>query len=122
MELEGMSIRSVTEAARLLGVTRYRLLEGIKAGRYPAMRFEGRLMVDIDALREIIRKEDQQRAKDAGRKLNLKQCAAAIGLSTGTLRRMAEAGAVPGSKRGRYWMFDLNAVKAAINKNMGKGL
>lgn len=102
----------------MLGISRQRLRDGIREGRYPALQWSGRTMVDVDMLRPIIEAEEQLRRDEAARLTGLKTAAAAIGVSADALKRMAEAGVVPSVRRGRYWMFDLEQVEEAIRNRM----
>ena len=52
-----MRFQTIPEAARLLGLTTQQLRRGIAAGRYPSYEINGRTMVDVDALGEIIEAE-----------------------------------------------------------------
>lgn len=113
-----MRLKTMTEAAKLLGVSRRRLKAGIDDGRYPSLRFGSRIMVDVDVLRPIIFKENRAEAQAQGRMMGLRACAKEIGVSEWTLKAMAETGLVPCRKKGRYWMFDPDAVKRAIRTNM----
>lgn len=112
-----MKLRTLNEAAELLGVSRRRLREGIADGRYPTFRWGNRQLVDLDTLRKIIEREDAAR----NRMIGTKACAEAVGVSPSTLRRMAVAGVVPSIKEGRYWWFDLDAVTRAIRLALEEG-
>lgn len=111
-----MKLRTLNEAAKILGLSRYKLLQGIQHGSYPAIRWGNRLMVDVEQLAEIIAAEQAQHPGMIG----LRECAEAIGLSEDQLRRMAEAGIVPYERSGRYWRFRLAAVEKAIRDGMNQ--
>ena len=109
-----MKLRTLNEAAEILGLSRHKLLKGIQRGAYPAIRWGNRLMVDVEELAEILAAE---RERHTGR-IGLKACAEAIGLTEDQLRRMALAGLIPYERSGRYYRFDLAAVEKAIRENM----
>lgn len=112
-----MTLRTLTEAAELLGVSRRRLRAGIDAGRYPAYHWSNRMLVDVDALAPILAEEQRKRENHEGR-IGLRECAEAIGLKPATLRRMARAGLVPCEKDGPYYRFVLAEVEATIRLGM----
>lgn len=112
-----MKLRTLTEAAKLLGISRRRLRAGIEEGRYPAMEWGNRLLVDVDVLAKIIAEERRKEASGVGW-VGLRECAEAIGVSTETLRRMAQAGVVPYKRHGRFYRFQPAEVEAAIRRNM----
>lgn len=110
-----MRLRTLNEAAELLGVSRRKLRDGIRQGTYPCVPWKNRLLVDIDELQEIL---EAERAQEALGEIGLRECAAAIGVSENTLRHMAAEGMVPYRKRGRYYRFQLETVLAAIREQM----
>lgn len=108
-----MKMRTLNEAAAELGTTRERLRRGIAAGRYPAMKWGNRYLVDIDVLAPILAAEDE-----AARTIGITECAAQLGLSADVIRRMARSGLIPCERKGRYFRFRLEEVQAAISKQM----
>ena len=112
-----MKLRTLTEAAKILGVSRYHLRAGIAAGRYPAFTWGNRQLVDVEALAEILAEE--RRRQEAGEgMIGLRECAEAIGVAPEALRRMALAGLVPFERQGRYYRFCLADVERAIRGGM----
>lgn len=114
-----MKLRTLNEAAEELGLTRRQLRTGIREGRYPAMNWKNRLLVDLDQLTPIVENERQQRERHEGM-IGLRECAEAIGVSQDVLRRMAISGLVPYEKSGRYYRFSLEAVVRAIRSGMNQ--
>lgn len=112
-----MKLRTLTEAAKLLGISRRRLRAGIEEGRYPAMEWGNRLLVDVDVLAKIIAEERRREEAREGL-IGMRECAEAIGVSMETLRRMAQTGVVPCERQGRFYKFRLAEVEAAIRRNM----
>lgn len=112
-----MKLRTLNEAADALGMTRRKLRAGIEAGKYPALNWGNRLLVDMDALGPIVDAERRQRERHEGM-ISLKECAEAIGVSQDALRRMALNGLVPYERSGRYYRFSLEAVENAIRNGM----
>lgn len=111
-----MKLRTITEAAKTLGIPEYRLRRGIAAGKYPSMKWGSRRLVDVEALGPIIA-EERRREADEGN-VGLKECAKAIGVSADVLYRMAVEGLVPFTRAGRAYRFRIKDVEAAIRKNM----
>ena len=112
-----MKLRTVTDAAEALGLSRRKLKTGIQTGKYPCLHWHGRTLVDMDALAPIVEEEREQEARHEGM-IGLRECAEAIGLSEDQLRRMAVEGLVPYQRSGRYYKFRLDAVEAAIRAGM----
>ena len=108
-----MRMRTLNEAAGELGTTRDKLRRGIIAGRYPSMKWGNRTLVDVDVLRPLLDAE-----KGEGHMVRIQECAEQIGMSQGTLRRMANSGLVPCERRGAWFYFNPAEVQAAIEKRM----
>ena len=104
-----MRIMTVGEAAAALGISRSQLRRGIQSGKYPAIYWGGRILVDLDALKAIIAAE---------RRVGLKACADQIGMSASTLRRMAQAGLIPYTVENGRYLFEPELVKEALRKLM----
>lgn len=108
-----MKMRTLNEAAAELGTTRDRLRRGVVSGKYPALSWRNRYLVDVDELGPILAAEDE--AKNT---IGIKECAEQLGLSADVIRRMARSGVVPYERQGRYYRFRLKEVEAAIRKQM----
>lgn len=110
-----MKLRTINEAAAALNTTREKLRRGVQSGLYPSMAWGTRTLVDIDVLGPML---EEERARDNMASTN--ECAAQIGISPITLRKMAEQGVVPSARRGGYnrYCFDVEAVKEALRKRM----
>lgn len=110
-----MKMRTINEAAEALGISRHRIRCGVEAGRYPAMRWGHRRLVDLDVLEPIVRAEDIEREKAVG----IGAISEMTGLPRTTIRRMCRDGVLPYTqdKRSRY-MFRPSDVMAEIEKMM----
>lgn len=110
-----MKMRTLNEAAEALGTTRHRLRRGIAAGRYPALHWGSRLLVDLDVVAPIVKAEDAE----AERTVGMGQLSELTGLPPETLRRMCREGVLPyrKDKQGRY-RFRPSEVMAAIENMM----
>lgn len=115
-----MKLRTLNEAAEALNLTRRQLRMGIESGRYPALSWGNRLLIDLDEIAPIVAQERQQRERHEGM-IGLRECADAIGISQDALRRMALSGLVPYERSGRYYRFRLAAVEEAIRAGMQTG-
>ena len=92
-----MRFQTIPEAARLLGLTTQQLRRGIAAGRYPSYEINGRTMVDVDSLGEIIEAEK--------RTISIEEAAELTGLSKTMIRRGARGGWLPCEKIGKAYRF-----------------
>lgn len=110
-----MKMRTLNEAAAELGTTRDRLRRGVVSGKYPALNWRNRYLVDVDALRPILAAEDE-----AQNTVGVHECAELLGLSADVIRRMARSGLIPHERQGRYYRFRLKDVEDAIHKRMVK--
>lgn len=108
-----MKMRTLNEAAAELGTTRDRLRRGVASGRYPALSWRNRYLVDVDALGPILAAEDE-----AQNTVGANECAELLGLSADVIRRMARSGLIPYERQGRYYRFRLKDVETAIRKQM----
>lgn len=108
-------IRTLNEAAELLGTTRHRLRRGIDAGRYPSLRWQNRLLVDVDAVGPIVAAED----REAEALVGIGEMSRRTGLPATTLRRMCKEGLLPYQQdRQRRYRFRPSDVMAALQDMM----
>ena len=108
-----MKLRTIHEAAEALGLSRRKLKEGIAQGKYPAVKWGSRLLVDADALERILAEE-----RAAAPTVSARECAEAIGVSESTLRRMARTGLVPFRREGRRGLFVVDEVIQELEGRM----
>lgn len=92
-----MRLRSIPEAAQLLGIDAQRLRRGIQSGRYAHYEIEGRILVDVDALGEIIEAER--------RTISIEEAAQLTGLTKTMIRRGAKGGWLPCERIGKAYRF-----------------
>lgn len=113
-----MRIRTINEAAEALGVTGYRLRQGIQSGRYPSLKLGLRRLVDLDLLTPIIEAEEADRESWTGTGTICRL----TGLRPGQIRRMCDAGQLPHKRNrsGRY-RFQAGRVLAALEDMMERG-
>ena len=112
-----MRLRTPAEAVEELGITRRQLRDGIRAGKYPAIEWGARHLVDLDVLGPIVQAE--QEAAEAERALlTLKECAKRLGIPAGTLRKMTVLGIVPSRRTKKGYRYELEAVEEALEKMM----
>lgn len=110
-----MKIRTMNEAAAKLGCTRAHLVRGIKSGKYSAMRWGTRTLVDVDALRPIIEDERRRAAM-----IGVRECAARTGLSLDQVRRGARSGMIPCERFGREYKFRVEDITALMRGGSGE--
>ena len=105
----------MNEAANALGTTRHRLRCGINAGRYPCIRWESRILVDLDVVEPLVRADQARRETWVG----IGEISRITGLSIGTLRHMCRDGAIPyrRDKQGRY-QFQVTMVVSSLSNMM----
>lgn len=110
-----MKLRTLSEAAYELEISRSKLRAGLASGRYPGgIHVGSRWMVDVSEVRPVLE------AEEAGHGISLSACARALGIPASTLRRMALHGLVPCKRIGGKYSMDPDAVEAAIRWRMMK--
>ena len=92
-----MKLVTINEAAPMLGKSSQQLRRGIDAGRYPYVPIGSRKLVDVDELREIIKRENAT--------IGIEDAAELTGLSVSTIRRGAREGWLPCTKTGKAYEF-----------------
>lgn len=92
-----MRLRSIPEAARLLGIDEQKLRRGVHAGRYAHYEIDGRILVDVDELAAAIEAEK--------RTISIEEAAELTGLSKTMIRRGARGGWLPCEKIGKAYRF-----------------
>ena len=110
-----MRMRTINEAAEALGVTGYRLRQGIQSGRYPSLKLGRRRLVDLDALAPIVEAEEANRESWTG----TMEISRLTGLRPGQIRRMSDEGQLPHrrDRDGRY-RYQANRVGEVLKKLM----
>ena len=92
-----MRLLTIPEAARILKMDKQKLRRGVQAGRYAHYEIDGRTMVDVDALGEIIEAEK--------RTIGIEEAAELTGLSKTMIRRGVRGGWLPCEKIGKAYRF-----------------
>lgn len=92
-----MRLMTISEAARLLGISEQRLRRGVEAGRYPYIRIGSRKLVDVDELEPVIRAEQAT--------IGIREAAQLTGLPMTAIRRGAREGWLPCRKDGKAYLF-----------------
>lgn len=108
-----MTCREASQALSRYGITTAQIKRGCADGRYPHMRVGNRIVVDVDALAELL---DQ--LGDLSSLISTAELAQRIGLSESTIRRAVSDGWMPYRVVGRNLRFDYDAVQGAIAARM----
>ena len=101
-----MQLRTIKEAALILGVGESQLRRGIAAGRYAFVQVGNRRLVDVEELRKVLEAEDAL--------LDVRQAARLTGVSESTLRRMAKDKRIPYKMIGRGIAFQRDELLKAL--------
>lgn len=113
MVVVSVKLRTLSEAAYELEISRSKLRAGLASGRYPGgIHVGSRWMVDVSEVRPVLE------AEEAGHGISLSACARELGIPVSTLRRMALQGLVPCKRIGGKYSMDPDAVEAAIRWRM----
>lgn len=100
-----MRFATIRDAAAALGITESRMRRAVQTGMVPSMKLGSRSVVDIDAAAEIIKTAEGVSIEAVSRE---------TGLSVSAIRRGIREGWIPCEKPGRAFVFQMDAVKAAI--------
>lgn len=92
-----MRLLTIPEAARILEMDTQRLRRGVHAGRYAHYEIDGRILVDVDALGEIIEAERWT--------ISIEEAAELTGLTKTMIRRGAKGGWLPCERIGKAYRF-----------------
>ena len=92
-----MRLKTIPEAARLLGMTAQQLRRGVRACNYPSYDIDGRIMVDVDEMARIM---ELERAS-----IGIAEAAQLTGLSIGMIRKGVRGGYLPYIKVGNGFRF-----------------
>ena len=92
-----MRLLTIPEAARILEMDTQRLRRGVHAGRYAHYEIDGRTLVDVDALGEIIEAER--------RTISIEEAAELTGLTKTMIRRGAKGGWLSCERIGKAYRF-----------------
>ena len=106
-----MNMRTISEAARALEVSRQRISRAIAAGELHALRMGKRDLVDMDEARPWL---DAKRRDGIG----VDAVSTATGLTVCAIRQAVRDGWLPSWKDGRGLRFDLTEVFAAMDARM----
>lgn len=104
-----MKMRTVPDAAQMLGVNEMRVRRAARDGRIPAMQLGNRMLVDVDVACDVLSRPDG---------VTIDVVSAETGLTESAIRRGIREGWMPCEKPGRAYLFDLDLVRAAIEKRM----
>ena len=109
-----MRMRTLSEAAAELGMSRNRLRRRIEAGKLPYLMWGNRMLVDLDEIGPMLQAE-----LEAESMVGFADLEVLTGLSTNTLRQMCAEGIIPFVRDSRnYYRFDPEAVQAALREHM----
>ena len=104
-----MNLRTVRDAAQMLGVNEMRVRRAARDGRIPAMQLGNRMLVDVDAACDVLSRPDG---------VTIDVVSAETGLTESAIRRAIREGWMPYEKPGKAYLFDMDMVRAAIDKRM----
>ena len=97
-----MKYATPREAAKLLGIAAQRIRRNAQSGIYPFMMIGSHMVVDVDAIREILEREDPL----IERMLGIVDLSKKYGLTDSAIRRGTQEGWLPYMRRGRKLLFD----------------
>jgi hypothetical protein len=100
-----MRLKTIRDAATALNVSESRVRRAAQARQVPTMQLGNRTLVDIDAAREVLDEPDGVKIQAASEQ---------TGLTITAIRRAIREGWMPYTKRGKAFVFDMEAVQAAI--------
>lgn len=107
-----MKLATVRNAAQELDVAEHILRAMIRAGKLPTMPLGNRQLVDVDEARAML--------PTIRRGTSINEVSQRTGLSVSAIRRGIREGWMPCEKSGRAYVFDMEAVTAAIQQRMTK--
>lgn len=104
-----MNLRTVRDAAQMLGVNEMRVRRAARDGRIPAMQLGNRMLVDVDVACDVLSRPDG---------VTIDVVSAETGLTESAIRRAIREGWMPYEKPSKAYLFDMDMVRAAIEKRM----
>lgn len=105
-----MKLRTIRDAAEMLGVNENRVRRAARDGLIPSMQLGNRTLVDVDAARGVLSPEPE------GVKIDV--VSEETGLTVTAIRRAVHDGWLPYIKPGKAYLFRMEDVRAAIEKRM----
>ena len=105
-----MRLKTQTEAARILGISRYALRKGMWEGRYPYITHGDRILFDIDKLETILKTE-----KLPDNLITVQELSKEIGKSVNTINKYTSENKIPVYQSYPKRLFMLDDVKRALN-------
>ena len=103
-----MKMTTINEAARALEIPASQIRRGIAEGRYAYIPVGNRMLVDLDELTLIIRNEKAV--------IGVKAASELTGLSESTIRRGAQNGWLPCTRKGVHFEFIPGQLLEALQK------
>lgn len=100
-----MNFRTIREAAEMLNISESRMRRAVNDGRVPSLKLGNRAVVDVDVAAGFF-------ADDGG--VSITEVSKATGLTVSAIRSGIEEGWIPCEKPGRAYVFQMDAVRAAI--------
>lgn len=107
-----MNLQTVRTACTELGVSEVTMRRAVSEKRIKTLRLGNRLLVDLDAAREIFQQPDNR--------VGIEEVSRQTGLSVTAIRRGIQEGWIPCQRPGWAYRFDLDEVMAAIRQRMGE--
>lgn len=104
-----MTLTTIPNCAKTLQVSEGRLRRAIENGQLPSMPLGNRMLVDTEEARAVL-------CRPEGVKIGV--VAEQTGLTDTAIRRAIREGWMPCERIGKAYLFDMDAVFAAIKKRM----
>ena len=107
-----MVLKTIRCASSMLNVGEGRIRRAVSAGEIPVMKLGNRALIDIEKARDIF--EDEKTG------VTIKEASEKTGLSVTAIRRGMREGWIPFTKPRNCFVFDMDAVNAAIEKRINE--
>ncbi len=104
-----MNLRTVRDAAQMLGVNEMRVRRAARDGRIPAMQLGNRMLVDVDAACDVLSRPDG---------VTIDVVSAETGLTESAIRRAIREGWMPYEKPGKAYLFDMGRTVVQMDKRI----
>ena len=106
-----MNLKTIREAAAALEISEGVVRGAVRRGELNVMTLGNRMLVDIDEARVVLAKQEG---------VKIEAVSAETGLTLSAIYRGVREGWIPYTKPGRSYLFDIDAVRAAIEQRMRK--
>lgn len=104
-----MMLATIPKCAKQLKISESRLRRAVSSGELPSMELGNRQLVDIDEANEVLCKS---------KCVKIGTVMEQTGLTNTAIRRAVKEGWMPCDQSGKAYLFDMDAVNAAIQRRM----